>query len=136
MLAGRHGAAGCAVSAGHNAGAQNTEAHRQHQNGEKGYGRVSERKIQRLMGLRLQTVGPLETPSAPAMAQSLRILERMGALNSQHDIVMDYKARLPACSQGSAGFAGCVPRSIPCMLATWLLLKSASLASRQPCQAV
>ena len=81
--------------------AQNTEAHRQHQNGEKGYGRVSERRYRRLVGLCLQTVGPLETPSAPAMAQSLRILERMGALNSQHDIVMDYKVCLPACSQFS-----------------------------------
>lgn len=98
MLAGGRGAAGCAVSAGHNAGAQNTEAHRQHHDGEKGCGRVSEREYQRLVDWCLQTVGPLETPSAPAMAQSLRILERMGALNSQHDIVMDYKARLPARS--------------------------------------
>ena len=37
--------------------------------------------------------GPLDTPAAPAIAQALRMLERMAAQNSQHDVVMDYKAR-------------------------------------------
>ncbi len=37
--------------------------------------------------------GPLDTPAVPAMAQALRMMERMAAQNSQHDIVMDYKAR-------------------------------------------
>jgi len=36
----------------------------------------------------------LHTGAAPAMAQALRVLERMGAQNAQHDVVMDYKVGL------------------------------------------
>ncbi len=36
----------------------------------------------------------MDTGAAPAMAQALRVLERMGAQNAQHDVVMDYKVGL------------------------------------------
>ena len=59
----------------------------------------------------------------PAMAQALRMVERMAAQNSQHDIVMDYKARSLGPWPGHAHAVLHVP-SMPAahILQSWLTL--------------
>lgn len=72
--------------------------------------------------------GPLDTPAVPAMAQALRMVERMAAQNSQHDIVMDYKARSCSTLQSSAAIS-----CAPCAMLAHVLGSPRSCAPSDSC---